>query len=122
MIFNEPHSVNILTFIHSLEIYFRDGRSLLIIFSDQKHRQNVTKSLDAIIKQFNAEPPTPGLLKSPSVIGLLSDRSSMNFGVKIFAGLQIDELSTAQRKWQAREISNVSRLVSCVHDMSEVVT
>ena len=91
-----------------LEVYFKDGRSLLIIFADRKHRQSAMRSLDGIIKEFNAEPPTPGLLKSPAASGLLGDKSSVIFGARIFAGLQMDELLTAQRKWQARELSNVS--------------
>jgi hypothetical protein len=31
-------------------------------------------------------------------------------GARVFAGFRADELSTAQRKWQAREISNVRRI------------
>ena len=41
---------------------------------------------------------TPGIIKSPFV-SIVSAR--------VFAGFRTDELSTAQRKWQAREISNV---------------
>jgi hypothetical protein len=40
----------------------------------------------------------PSILKSPfaSIVG-----------ARLFVGFRADELSTAQRKWQAREISNV---------------
>ena len=41
---------------------------------------------------------TPGLLKSPF--------ASM-VSARVIAGFRADELSTAQRKWQAKEISNV---------------
>ncbi len=41
---------------------------------------------------------TPNILKSPFA-SIVSAR--------VFAGFRADELSTAQRKWQAREISNV---------------
>lgn len=41
---------------------------------------------------------TPNILKSPF---------TSKVGARVFAGFRADELSTAQRKWQAREISNV---------------
>lgn len=41
---------------------------------------------------------TPGIIKSPFA-SIVSAR--------VFAGFRADALSTAQRKWQAREISNV---------------
>ena len=41
---------------------------------------------------------TPNILKSP-----FTSRVS----ARVFSGFRADELSTAQRKWQAREISNV---------------
>ncbi len=41
---------------------------------------------------------TPNILKSP-----FASRVS----ARVFSGFRADELSTAQRKWQAREISNV---------------
>lgn len=52
---------------------------------------------------------TPGLLKSP-LMGRLSARPgvSARLSAKVLMGFRPDELSTAQRKWQAREISNVS--------------
>ena len=48
---------------------------------------------------------TPSILKSPfaSIVG-----------ARVFSGFRADELSTAQRKWQAREISNV-RWSSILH-------
>ena len=41
---------------------------------------------------------TPNILKSPF---------TSRVGARVFSGFRADELSTAQRKWQAREISNV---------------
>ena len=45
---------------------------------------------------------TAGLTPS----GLISPLAS-RVGARVLAGFGLDELSTAQRKWQAREISNV---------------
>lgn len=45
---------------------------------------------------------TAGLTPS----GLMSPFASI-VGARVLAGFGLDELSTAQRKWQAREISNV---------------
>jgi len=89
----------------SLEIYFKDSRSLLIVFLDKTKRLQIDQRLSAIIHKHSpdAAVTTPGLLKTP-VFGRM--------GVKIFSGLRADELSVAQRKWQAREISNVSHETS----------
>lgn len=48
---------------------------------------------------------TPGF--TPTI--LMSPFASM-VGARVFAGFRADELSTAQRKWQAREISNVRQI------------
>lgn len=47
-----------------------------------------------------------GILKSP-MVSRLSARVSARVGGRALMGFRADELSTAQRKWQAREISNV---------------
>ena len=41
---------------------------------------------------------TPGLLRSPMLV---------KASARVLSGFRADELSSAQRKWQAREISNV---------------
>jgi hypothetical protein len=85
----------------SLEIYFKDSRSLLMVFLDKKRRQELDQRLCAIVSHRGApEPVTPGtgLLKTP-LLGKMS--------AKVISGFRADALSTAQRKWQAREISNV---------------
>jgi len=48
--------------------------------------------------------PGTGLLKTP-LLGKMS--------AKVMSGFRADALSTAQRKWQAREISNVCRNTLC---------
>jgi hypothetical protein len=87
---------------HSLEVYFKDSRSLLIVFLDKNKRLDVHHRLTAIISRL-AEAPTPGLLRTP-LFGRVSA------GARVLSGLWNDELSTAQRRWQAREISNVQKL------------
>ncbi|GLB40924.1 putative WD40 repeats [Lyophyllum shimeji] len=86
----------------ALEIYFKDSRSLLIVFLDQKKRLDVDHRLAAIIGRQSPDGAlTPGLLKTP-----LLGRA----GSKSLSGFRADELSMAQRKWQAREISNFTYL------------
>lgn len=90
--------------IHRLELYFRDSRSLLFVFLDKQKRLDMDQRLAAIISRASAEmqlPTTPGTRRTP-MFGLVSAR--------MLSGLRPDELSTAQRKWQAREISNVRAL------------
>lgn len=82
----------------SLEVYFRDSRSLLIVFLDKEKRLQMDQRLAAIIGRGSDAATTPGGLRTP-MFGKVSAR--------VFGGFRADELSTAQRKWQAREISNV---------------
>ncbi|OBZ78370.1 Beige 1 [Grifola frondosa] len=93
----------------ALEIYFRDSRSLLVVFVDKKHRQEITHRLSSIMHHSIPEPNTPGFLKSP-LVGRLSARVTSAFSAKMLSGFGLDELSTAQRKWQSREISNFTYL------------
>ncbi|KAJ7454045.1 beach-domain-containing protein [Mycena galericulata] len=77
------------------EIYFKDSRSLLLVFLDKQRRRDIDQRLVNLVNRFS--PPdsmpsaTPGRLRTP------------RFG-KVFQ--KVDELSSAQRRWQAREISN----------------
>ncbi|KAH9896772.1 beach-domain-containing protein [Cubamyces lactineus] len=93
----------------ALEIYFRDSRSLLVVFLDRKQRHEITGRLNNIITRLGGDPLTPGLLKSPFV-GRLSAKVSSAFSAKVLSGFNQDELSIAQRKWQSREISNFTYL------------
>ena len=89
----------------SLEIYFKDSRSLLIVFLEKSKRQAITDKLSFSIATRTGDGLAPGLLKSPLVT-----RFSAKVSARVSAtllGFRIDEISTAQRKWQAREISNV---------------
>lgn len=59
-----------------------------------------------IQKEQTTEPRTASFIRTP----LLSSAGS-----KVWMGFRADELSTAQRKWQTREISNVSCTYLVVH-------
>ncbi|KAJ3575407.1 hypothetical protein NP233_g1115 [Leucocoprinus birnbaumii] len=87
----------------ALEIYFKDSRSLLIVFLDRRHRAEANHRLSNIInKNTLLHPPTPGLLRTPGISGKAPTSQSS----KLLLGFKLEDLSTATRKWQAREISN----------------
>jgi hypothetical protein len=83
--------------LSSLEVYFKDSRSLLIVFLDKQRRRDIDQRLFHIVGRYTSDlsvsaTATPGRMRTPL------------FG-KVFQ--KSDELSSAQRRWQAREISNV---------------
>jgi len=79
----------------------KDSRSVFIVFPTQKDRQEIHFKLTFLLGSRPGNDPSlsPGgaMLRTP----LLSRVSA-----RVFTGGR-DEISTAQRKWQAREISNV---------------
>ncbi|KAJ3506661.1 hypothetical protein NLJ89_g6748 [Agrocybe chaxingu] len=81
----------------ALEVYFRDSRSLLIVFIEKKKRSDFEARLSAII----GRPSSEATLAAPQRTPRLG-----RMGSRMFLGFRSDELSTATRKWQAREISN----------------
>ncbi|KDR79337.1 hypothetical protein GALMADRAFT_223566 [Galerina marginata CBS 339.88] len=88
----------------ALEIYFKDSRSLLIVFLDQKRRSELEQRLSTIVGRSYSE-ITPGpnaQIQRTPVFGRM--------GSRMLSGFRSDELSTATRKWQAREISNFAYL------------
>ncbi|KAF8344869.1 hypothetical protein F5887DRAFT_1061981 [Amanita rubescens] len=86
----------------ALEIYFKDSRSLLIVLLDQKRRSEIDHRLTSIIGRHSPEQfMNPSILKSP-LFGKM--------GQIVLSGLKSDELGSATRKWQAREISNFTYL------------
>ncbi|KAF7329558.1 hypothetical protein MKEN_00218700 [Mycena kentingensis (nom. inval.)] len=85
----------------ALEIYFKDSRSLLIVFLDKQRRKDIDRRLNEIIMRYN--PPEAAISATPGAGRMRTPR----FG-KAFS--RNDELSTAQRRWQAREISNFTYL------------
>ncbi|KAA1472737.1 beach-domain-containing protein [Dentipellis sp. KUC8613] len=87
----------------ALEVYFKDSRSLLIVFLTRKDRLEMHQRLSiSATGKLPSESLTPSsLLKSP-LIGRVSAR--------VLSGFRADSLQTAQRKWQVREISNFTYL------------
>lgn len=85
----------------SLEIYFKDSRSLLVVFLDKKKRSDIESRFTSIINRNNADPALSAV--QPRTPLLLS-----RMGSRVLSNFRMDELGTATRKWQAREISNVS--------------
>ena len=90
-------------FIIRLEIYFKDSRSLLVVFLDKKRRSDFELHLPSIM----GRPPSE-LVMSPGVASQ-SQRTPLlgRMGSRMMSGFRVDELSSATRKWQARELSNV---------------
>lgn len=100
--------------LSSLELYFRDSRSLLIVFPKKAERQATNERLQFSITGRSAQDSlTPGgLLKSPLVNRLSARVSATARASAKVMGFKLDEISTAQRRWQAREISNVGLMLS----------
>ncbi|GBE84628.1 hypothetical protein SCP_0606070 [Sparassis crispa] len=97
----------------ALEIYFKDSRSLLVVFLQKSQRQEMNNRLSSILARMSGDALTPGVLMSPlksPLVGRLSARLSATLSARVMTGLRLDELSTAQRKWQTREISNFTYL------------
>ena len=88
---------------HSLELYFRDSRSLLVVFMAPKKRAELEQRLLSIIRKLSSDTATPS---APSQRNPFFGK----VGSRMLQGLKTDELSIATRKWQAREISNVRHL------------
>jgi hypothetical protein len=82
-----------------LEIYFKDSRSLLIVFLAKQKRVEIDQRLAEMVARYSSDSTlTPGLPRTPKLARM---------GSKVMSGLLADELSVAQRRWQSREISNV---------------
>lgn len=93
----------------------KDSRSVFIVFPTQKDRQDIHSKLTFLLSSRPGNDPTisPGaMLRTP----LLSRVSA-----RVFTGGR-DEISTAQRKWQAREISNVGRTLRLSRILSSLST
>ena len=88
------------------------------MFLNKKKRQAITDRFSSLLsaEKYIGDSLAPGLMKSP-MVGLLSAsaRASARMGARVLMGFRADELATAQRKWQAREISNVRRIMTPSH-------
>ena len=85
-----------------LELYFKDNRSFLIVFPDKKRRRDISDKLEGAraTRTLPASRSLSILYRTP-LIGRAAS--------KAMTGSR-DELATATRKWQVREISNVRHL------------
>lgn len=92
----------------------RDSRSVFIVFPTQKDRQDIHSKLTFRLSTRPGNDPTISPAGSMLRTPLLSRVSA-----RVFTGGR-DEISTAQRKWQAREISNVGPC-SATRSYSEVL-
>ncbi|KAG6889353.1 hypothetical protein C0992_005581 [Termitomyces sp. T32_za158] len=88
----------------ALEIYFKDSRSLLIVFLDKKKKTEINQRLSSIVGRYSDDLSNQ---KIP-MLGRMSSKVS---------GWRADELLAAQRKWQAREISNFT-YISILNQLS----
>jgi hypothetical protein len=92
-----------------LEIYLKDSRSVLFVFTDRRKRTDMDRRLSSAV---GGRPATSTASLTPSLTpsfppSILKSPFASIVSARVFAGFRTDELSTAQRKWQAREISNV---------------
>ncbi|KAJ6588193.1 beach-domain-containing protein [Mycena capillaripes] len=85
----------------ALEIYFKDSRSLLVVFLDKERRRDIDQRLFNIVSRFTP----PDAVATP---GRATGRVRTPRFQKVFQ--KGDELSGATRRWQAREISNFTYL------------
>ncbi|KAJ7856539.1 beach-domain-containing protein [Mycena leptocephala] len=85
----------------ALEIYFKDSRSLLVVFLDKERRRDIDQRLINIVSRYT---PADAVATPGRATGRVR---TPRFG-KVFQ--KGDELASAQRRWQTREISNFTYL------------
>ncbi|KAF8749643.1 Beach protein [Rhizoctonia solani] len=85
-----------------LEFYFKDNRTVLVVCATSDARQQILNKIAFVQARSSLESLTPGGFRSP-LINRMSARVSLAFQGR-------DEVSTATRRWQAREISNFAYL------------
>ena len=90
-----------------LEIYFKDSHSL-VFFLNKKRRSDFELHLPSIM----GRPPSE-LVMSPGA-GSQSQRTPLlgRMGSKMMSGFRVDEISSATRKWQSEELSNVCLVIA----------
>lgn len=88
----------------ALEVYMKDSRSIFVVFPKPRDRQEMHDKFVYIMSQRAASEgaPTPHgpMIKSPFLTRVTA---------RVFTGAR-DEIATAQRRWQARELSNFAYL------------
>ncbi|KAG8889189.1 hypothetical protein FRB98_005531 [Tulasnella sp. 332] len=86
-----------------LEMYFKDSRSILVVFSSKLSRQSTLAKFDiAKMQGLNVMSPILSATRTPLI---------SRVGESLSTALQgYDEMLAAQRRWQSREISNFTYL------------
>ncbi|QRW11722.1 beige protein [Ceratobasidium sp. AG-Ba] len=85
-----------------LEFYFKDNRTALIVCATPDARQQILNKIAFVQARSNLDSVSPGGFRSP-----LITRVSARVAVALQGR---DEVATATRRWQAREISNFAYL------------
>ncbi|KDN41354.1 hypothetical protein RSAG8_07469, partial [Rhizoctonia solani AG-8 WAC10335] len=85
-----------------LEFYFKDNRTVLIVCATPDARQQILNKIAFVQARSSLESISPGGFRSP-LINRMSARVTLALQSR-------DEVSTATRRWQAREISNFAYL------------
>ncbi|CAE6467269.1 unnamed protein product [Rhizoctonia solani] len=85
-----------------LEFYFKDNRTVLVVCATPDARQQILNKIAFVQARSSLESLTPGGFRSP-LINRMSARVTLAFQGR-------DEVSTATRRWQAREITNFAYL------------
>ncbi|KAG8739840.1 hypothetical protein FRC10_005070 [Ceratobasidium sp. 414] len=85
-----------------VEFYFKDNRTALIVCATPDARQQILNKIAFVQARSSLESVSPGGFRSP-----LINRVSARVAVALQGR---DEVATAMRRWQAREISNFAYL------------
>lgn len=88
----------------ALEIYMKDSRSLFVVFSKPQDRREINDKFSQLMNlraaNDGAVTPHGPMIRSPFLTRVTQ---------RVFTGAR-DEIVTAQRRWQARELSNFAYL------------
>ena len=77
-----------------------------MVFLDKKRRSDFEQHLPGIMGR-----PASELVMSPDAKPHFQRTPLLRMGSRMLSGFRADELSTATRKWQARELSNVCSVI-----------
>jgi hypothetical protein len=80
-------------------MYFKDSRSLLLVFHSTTDRQYILTKLQAIQSKVSPDQSISPILRTP-LLGIVGTKLA-----SVIAGKE--EILVAQKRWQAREMSNV---------------
>jgi hypothetical protein len=100
-----PTPIDDSNILDSLEIYFKDSRSLLCVFATKLDRHAVLSKLERFVSEIAADGRVSALYRQPllSLVSFTGKNSHSR-----------SDIDSAQRRWQAREISNVGVQFVCL--------